>query len=261
MSRVLVTIAPVAAINTTKTAAAGRWKVEVRLATEVTRSKGCSIGEGNTGRQFSLMRSKSLLAASASLGAFGLFTAVAAARLEPSGQLLTPANVLSFSRAGAASWLCGYAASPRSGAHRAAAWLILLWGATATDWLDGPLARRTGPTALGAVLDLEADSWLTLSAAAAAWRSSSLPAWCLVPPALRYVVRAQCGLTSPMATAGWQKAAGVSQMVVLSGALAPSRTVRSLARWLCQGAVLAQLVALAADWRRSTSSPRAATAA
>ena len=39
-------------------------------------------------------------------------------------------------------------------------WLMPLLGVT--DWLDGSLARRAGPTRLGSVLDIEADSWLTL---------------------------------------------------------------------------------------------------
>jgi phosphatidylglycerophosphate synthase len=195
------------------------------------------------------MRTRSLLAVAASLGAFGLFASVAAAGLRSPGPILTPANLLTLSRAGAASWLCGYAAAPRPGGHRTVAWLTLLWAATASDWLDGPLARRSGITPLGAVLDLEADSWLTWWAAVAAWRSGALPATCLVAPAARYLVRWGRGLSRPMATAGWQKAAGFAQMAVIAGGLAPNRFVRVLARRLLPGAVAAQLVALVVDAR------------
>ncbi|MEP7105143.1 MAG: CDP-alcohol phosphatidyltransferase family protein, partial [Chloroflexota bacterium] len=58
----------------------------------------------------------------------------------------------------------------RSAARRrvsAGVWGFALLSATAADWFDGPLARRQpgGPTAWGALLDIEADSWLTLLAA------------------------------------------------------------------------------------------------
>lgn len=191
------------------------------------------------------VKTKSLVAASVSLGAFALLASVSAARVRPSGAILTPANLLTLSRAGAASWLCGYAASPRPGRNRALAWAALLWGVTVSDWLDGPIARHFGPTRFGAVLDLEADSWLTLWAAVAAWRSGGLPAYCLIAPLARYLVRGRRGFSTPMATARWQKAAGAAQMVVLTGALAPSRSLRALARRLGPYASIGQLLALA----------------
>jgi phosphatidylglycerophosphate synthase len=195
------------------------------------------------------MRTRSLLAAASSLAAFGLFATVAAARMRSPGPILTPANLLTLSRAGAASWLCGYAASPGPDGHRAVAWLTLLWAATGTDWLDGPLARKSGSTPLGALLDLEADSWLTMWAAVAVWRSGALPATCLVAPVARYLVRWRRGLSRPMATTAWQKAAGFAQMAVIAGGLAPNRLARALARRLLPGAVAAQLVALLVDAR------------
>lgn len=204
---------------------------------------------------------RSVVTAVATFGAFTLLAAGAAARLESPGPFWAVANLVTLSRACTASWLCGYATSPRPGALRTATWMMLLWATTATDWLDGPLARRIGPTPFGAILDLEADSWLTLSAAIAAWRSRGLPVWCLIPPTLRYVVRRQRGLSLPMATAGWQKTAGASQMVVLIGALAPNRTVRGIARRMSPWAVLAQLVALAADARPRVTEAAAATLA
>lgn len=204
-----------------------------------------------------------MVAAAAGLAAFGLFASAAAARA-PSPRLLPappgPADLLTWSRAGAASWLCGYAADPGPGRERLIAWLVLLWGATVSDWLDGPLARRNGPTDFGAILDLEADSWLTLWAAVAAWRSGALPSACLVPPLLRYPVRWRRGLGTPMATAAWQKAAGAGQMAVLALGLAPSRSLRSISQRLLPLAVAGQLAALGAD-ALSPLKPRAPAAA
>lgn len=192
------------------------------------------------------VRTRSLVAAVLSIGAFGLFTAIAASRLQSPGPILTPANVLTLSRAGAAGWICGYAASPRE-SSQAVTWLALLWAVTVTDWFDGPLARRSGTTRLGALLDLEADSWLTLWAAVAAWRAGALPATCLLAPVARYAVRLRRGLALPMATAGWQQAAGSAQMAVIAAALAPNRLTRVLARRAFPWVAAAQMVALAAD--------------
>src|SRR5438309_6001329 len=106
-----------------------------------------------------------LLFGAAALGAAAVFAITAQRRL--GGTLLTPANVVTLSRAGAAAVL---AAAP----GKTVAWAALVAGATLADWLDGPLARRRGATPLGAVLDLEADSWLTLWAAIAAYRCGTL---------------------------------------------------------------------------------------
>ena len=62
--------------------------------------------------------------------------------------------------------------------------MALLWGGP-SDWLDGRLARLDGATSLGALLDIEADSWLSLWAAAAAHRAGDLPALSLLPPVVR----------------------------------------------------------------------------
>ncbi len=44
-------------------------------------------------------------------------------------------------------------------------WGAMVWGATLSDWLDGPLARHAGTAGdLGRPFDLEADSLLTLCA-------------------------------------------------------------------------------------------------
>ena len=144
-------------------------------------------------------------------------------------------NLLTLSRAVPAAMLCGTAFSGRG--RRAGLWGLLL-GCTVCDWLDGPVARRLGPTSLGETLDVEADSWLTLWGAVAAVRLGSLPAVCLLPPALRYPAAAG----RPAAARPWQRAAGVAQMVVIAGALSPWRPPRAVAVLVAA----AQLAALAA---------------
>jgi len=173
------------------------------------------------------------LAAAASLSAAVAFTALAARRL--GGPVLTGPNLLTLSRAAAAAMLCGTAFSGRG--RRAAFWALLA-GCTVFDWLDGPLARRLGTSRLGAVLDIEADSWLTLWGAVAGFRLGRLTGASLVAPALRYPLAA--GRPSRMRP--WQRAAGAAQMVVIAGALAGWRPPRALA----MGVALAQMGALVA---------------
>src|SRR5437588_12900107 len=107
---------------------------------------------------------------------------------------------------------CGTAFSGRG---RRTTLLALLLGCTVCDWLDGPLARRLGPTPLGAALDLEADSWLTLWGAAAAYRLGGVPGPSLLPPALRYPLAAGSGVR----LGTWERAAGVAQMVAIAWGL------------------------------------------
>ena len=155
--------------------------------------------------------------------------------------MLTAPNVLTLSRAGAAAMACGTAFSGRG---RRAALVALLLGCTVCDWLDGPLARRLGPTRLGGVLDLEADSWLTLWGAVAGVRLGGLPAVSLLPPALRYPLAAG----RPSDLRQWQRAAGVAQMVVIAWSLTRHRPPRAVAA----AAAAAQLAALAASASRPT---------
>lgn len=104
------------------------------------------------------------------------------------------------------------------------AFLTALIGATALDWLDGPLARRLGPTRLGAVLDIEADSWLTCACASAAVAWGELPWWVLVAPVVRYVHPALALLRGSLPLGGgpwWSRVTGVAQMTLFLGTLAP----------------------------------------
>jgi phosphatidylglycerophosphate synthase len=169
-----------------------------------------------------------------------VFTVLAARRL--GGPARSWPNLLTLGRAVPAAMLCGTAFS--GWGRRAGLWGLLL-GCTACDWLDGPLARRLGPTRLGAVLDLEADSWLTLWAAVAAVRLGRLPAISLLAPALRYPVAAG----RPAAPRWPERAAGVGQMVLIAAALSRWRPPRALA----VPVAAAQLAALAAARRRHAS--------
>ena len=144
-------------------------------------------------------------------------------------------NLLTLSRAVPAAMLCGTVFSGRG--RRPGLWALLL-GCTVCDWLDGPLARRLGPTRLGAVLDLEADSWLTLWGAVASVRLGRLPVVCLLPPALRYPASAG----RPSTPRWWERAAGIAQMVVIAAALSRWRPHRALAA----AVAVAQLAALVA---------------
>jgi phosphatidylglycerophosphate synthase len=84
-----------------------------------------------------------------------------------------------------------------------------------TDWLDGPLARRSGPSAHGARFDLEADSLLTLGAAIAAVRRGA-PAVSLLAPVARYVVRPARGRDEVR----WDRLTGIAQMALFAAAMA-----------------------------------------
>lgn len=73
-----------------------------------------------------------------------------------SGRILTPANVVSFSRLPLAM---AFAVFPAVGIR-----LAVLAAAAATDLLDGWLARRVGPSRLGAWMDPVADKVFMLAA-------------------------------------------------------------------------------------------------
>jgi phosphatidylglycerophosphate synthase len=133
--------------------------------------------------------------AGTALGAFGIQQAAVRAALAhaPPGEPrdLDAVDALTLSRGLCAAIVAGMAASgvrDRRGYAARLAWPLALCGATLTDWIDGPLARRRGrgPSRLGGVLDLELDSWLTLATALAAARLGTLPTVCLVTPSLRY---------------------------------------------------------------------------
>jgi hypothetical protein len=126
--------------------------------------------------------------------------------------------------------------------------ICALLAATVLDWVDGPLARRLGPTPYGAWLDIEVDSWLTLTTACAGVRLRRLPAVCLAPPLARYVfARGPANDHRP-----WHRMAGRAQMAVLLAAVSAVPVPPSLA--LTAAAV--QLAALIDIARRRTRAGR-----
>lgn len=164
----------------------------------------------------------------------GLLTALVVQRLflrtmrrkigpEPS----TLADVLTLARAATGGILVGYLVAhiqDRSGGAGWLAWSLTLLAATLSDWLDGPLARRWGPTRLGGVLDIEADSWLTLWSGAGAVVWGDLPWWCLLAPLAHYAHPIVALRRSELPAGGdpwWGRVTGVAQMVLFIAALAP----------------------------------------
>lgn len=139
----------------------------------------------------------------------------------------TPADVLTLLRAATGGVLAGLMLASIRDRMGLAGWLACiaaLLAATIYDWLDGPLARRFGPTRLGGVLDIEADSWLTLWCAVSAVAWGGLPWWCLLPPLARYVLPVRTLLRGELPAGGgpwWWRVTGVAQMALLLAALVP----------------------------------------
>lgn len=154
-----------------------------------------------------------------------VFIGAMRARIGP--ERATLADTLTLVRAAVAALLAGLVVSGVRDHTGLAGWLVFgtaLLAATALDWLDGPLARRLGPTRLGAVLDIEADSWLTLwcAAAAAAW--GGLPWIVLLPPLAHYLHPALALRRGALPSGGgpwWARLVGVAQMALLLAALLP----------------------------------------
>ena len=179
----------------------------------------------------------------------------------------SPGDLLTLSRATGGAVLAGLVAAgvrDRAGAAGQLGWLVALLGATLSDWLDGPLSRRAGPTRLGRALDREADSWLTLWAAAGAVAWGGLPRWCLLPPLLRYAGPLRDLSRCELPAGGgprWGRATGTAQMALILAALAPvdrwlrwpperRRRVLAGAAWPVSGAqALTVIVSLARRWR------------
>jgi len=125
---------------------------------------------------------------------------------------------------------------------------VLLVGVV-SDWIDGPLARRAGPTRGGARADLEADSILTLGAAIGAARLG-VSRVALLAPLARYAVAAIRRRPLDRDEVAWDRATGVAQMAVLAAALAPwpVRSLRSLA--IPMSAARCAVLLVQARWSR-----------
>ena len=132
------------------------------------------------------------------------------------------------------------------------AWVALIYGAIVSDWLDGPIARHFGTSHVGAIFDIEADSWLTLSTSVAALSWGGLPRYVIAPPLLRYLRLAALRSRIPyrQLVSGdplWTRHLGMAQMMLFIAALAPfaGRATRGLVRISAPVVVLAQLGSLA----------------
>jgi len=174
---------------------------------------------------------------------------------------LSLVDAITLSRGGAAALMVGLLTSgirDRRGRVGWLGWTALLYGAIVSDWLDGPIARRLGTSELGATLDIEADSWLTLSTSAVAVAAGGLPAYVVAPPILRYVRLAALRRIVPYRdlVSGdplWTRHVGMAQMMLYIAALAPfgGRLTRVLVRLGAPPVVVGQLVTLSLmSWRR-----------
>jgi phosphatidylglycerophosphate synthase len=194
--------------------------------------------------------------AAAAVGTGEPLGAPGAAPIAASPLRLGLADAVTLSRGGAAALLAGLLTSgvrDRRGLAGRLGWGALLWGVTLSDWLDGPLARRLHTVSRwGPLLDLELDSWLTLSAAlcGAAW--GGLPRSFVAAPVARYalllaVVRRRAYARADLGRNPWARATGTAQMATLVLALAPIQGpwAGNLARAAARPVAGLQLAALA----------------
>ncbi len=143
---------------------------------------------------------------------------------------LTAVDAMTLSRGFAAAVLAGLLVSGirhRTGLAGWLGWGSLVYGSIVCDWLDGPIARRLGATSeLGALLDLEGDSWLTLAAASSATAWGELPIYCMAAPLVRYANLAAALRRMPYlqiysGEPAWARQSGIAQGALFTAALAP----------------------------------------
>jgi len=168
---------------------------------------------------------------------------------------LTVVDAFTLSRAGSAGLIGALTITgvrDRQGLAGWMAWIALIYGAIVSDWLDGPLARHFGTSDVGAIFDIEADSWLTLSSSVAANTSGGLPRYVIAPPLLRYLRLGALRSRIPyrQLVSGdplWTRHIGMAQMMLFIASLAPfaGRATQSLVRISAPDVVLAQLGSLA----------------
>src|ERR1700736_5756884 len=176
-------------------------------------------------------------------------------------------DAFTLSRAAAAALLVGVLTSgigDRRGRAGWLGWIALLYGAIVSDWLDGPIARRRGTSEVGAVFDIEADSWLTLCSSAAAVSWGRLPAYVVAPPIIRYLRLAALRPFVPyrQLVSGdplWTRHIGMAQMTLFIAALAPfgGRATRLLVRIGTPPVVMSQLASMGfMSWRKMAAVSR-----
>lgn len=168
---------------------------------------------------------------------------------------LSLVDAVTLSRGATGAVLVGLMASGvrhRRGLAGWLGWISLIYGAIVSDWLDGPIARRLGTSEVGAMFDIEADSWLTLCSSAAAVTGGGLPAYVVAPPLLRYLRLAALRPYVPyrQLVSGdplWTRHVGMAQMMLFIAALAPfgGRATSSVVRIGTPWVILSQLTSLA----------------
>jgi CDP-diacylglycerol---glycerol-3-phosphate 3-phosphatidyltransferase len=143
---------------------------------------------------------------------------------------LTGVDAMTLTRGVSAALLTGLLVSglrTRSGLAGWLGWGSLVYGSIVCDWLDGPIARRLGATSeLGALLDLEGDSWLTLATALSATMWGGLPRYCVAAPLARYALLLAAMRRIPYERIyadepAWARPIGIAQMALFTAALAP----------------------------------------
>jgi phosphatidylglycerophosphate synthase len=175
---------------------------------------------------------------------------------------LTPVDAMTLSRGLAAAVLAGLVVSgvrDRGGLAGWLGWISIVYGSIVCDWLDGPIARRLGMTSeLGALLDLESDSWLTLASASSATTWGGLPAVCMAAPLARYAVlmAAMRKIRYEQVFAdepAWARPIGIAQMALFTAATAPfgGAGTRAAVRLAAPIIAFAQLLGMFFLYRRS----------
>jgi len=175
---------------------------------------------------------------------------------------LTPVDAMTLSRGLAAAVLAGLVVSGvrhRGGLAGWLGWISIVYGSIVCDWLDGPIARRLGMTSeLGALLDLESDSWLTLASASSATTLGGLPAFCMVAPLARYAVLMAAMRKIPYDQVFadepvWARPIGIAQMALFTAATAPfgGSGTRAAVRSAAPIVASAQLLGMFFLYRRS----------
>ncbi|HZT96512.1 MAG TPA: CDP-alcohol phosphatidyltransferase family protein [Chloroflexota bacterium] len=142
---------------------------------------------------------------------------------------LTIVDLVTLSRGVPAAILTGTIFSgvrDRRGTAGWLGWLAILYGAIACDWLDGPIARRRESSRMGAMLDIEADSWLTLCTACSGVAWGELSPTVVAAPLLRYATVFRGMRRVPYANLfvddpRWVRTLGIVQMLLFIAALAP----------------------------------------
>jgi phosphatidylglycerophosphate synthase len=169
------------------------------------------------------------MAAAVALQQFPVWLAVRRSARNGKAHRLSVVDAMTLSRAATGALLTGLVMSgirDRRGMAGWLGWLAVLYGAILCDWLDGPIARRLGSSEIGAMFDLEADSWVTLCTSAACVTWGELPLYVMVSPLARYALlgRALQRMAYSEATSGhprWERHTGIAQMLLYIAALAP----------------------------------------